>query len=138
MAYIAVKPCRFAGQSFKVGEIIPAEFLQPGASKNLVKMGIIAEEGGELVAPSTDITVVLHTAEGDMDLNLTPEGLQAVFDALTGNVSEAEATINEMTDVDALILLDCSDKRKSVGELTKARAEALTAPQEGEESEGEE
>ena len=146
MASIAVKPCRFAGQSFKVGEIIPAEFLQPGASKNLVKMGIIAEEGGELVAPSTgtieapntDITVVLHTAEGDMDLNLTPEGLQAVFDTLTGNVSEAEATINEMTDVDALILLDCSDKRKSVGELTKARAEALTAPQEGEESEGEE
>lgn len=147
MAYIACKPCRFAGQSFKVGEIIPAVVLQPGASKNLVKMGIIAEEGGELLeaipattieAPKTGTTITIHAAEGNLDLNLTQEGLQAIFDVLTANVSAAEPIINEMTDADALILLHISDSRKSVKELAETRAKALDAPQEGVESEGEE
>jgi hypothetical protein len=149
MAFIATKPCRFAGQSFKVGEIIPADVLQPGASKNLVKMGIIAEEGGntlieskitvtEEVATRPEINVVIHGKEGDMNLKPTQEGLQAIFDVLTDNVSGAEQTINKITDDDALILLHIADSRKSIKELAETRAKALNAPQEGEESEGEE
>lgn len=144
MAYVAIKPCRFAGQSFRIGESVPAEFIQPGAAKNLVKMGIIAEEVGEIFASSMNnttivketITIVIHAEEGDMPLNPTQGGLQAIFDVLTDNVSAAEQTINGMTDEDALILLHIADSRKSVRELAETRAKELNAPQEGEESEG--
>lgn len=145
MAYVAIKPCRFAGQSFRIGESVPAELIQPGAAKNLVKMGIIAEEYGELAVASQDnnieaknaeTTIVIHAEEGDMPLNPTQEGLQAIFDVLTDNVSAAEQTINGMTDEDALILLHIADSRKSVKELAETRAKELNAPQEGEESEG--
>lgn len=135
MAYIAQKPCRFAGQSFRVGEIVPADVMQPGAIRNLVKMGIISEEGVELLTASVEtreepkISITVLAGEDTMELNPTPEGLQSVFDVLTGNTTEAEATINAMTDVDALILLDLSDARKTVKGLTKSRAEALSAAQ---------
>lgn len=150
MAYVAIKPCKFAGQSFRIGEVVPAVVIQPGAAKNLVKMGIIAEQDGEPIESTIetagikeeallpDAKVVIHAEEGDMELNLTQEGLQAIFDVLTANVSNAEPIINEMTDEDALILLHVSDSRKSVRELAETRAKALSAVQEGEESEGEE
>lgn len=146
MAYTAIKPCRFAGQSFKVGESVPAEVIQPGAAQNLVKMGIIAAEGtkaqtaapqqGTIEAPST-VTVTIHTEEGDLPLDVTLTGVQAVFDVLTSNVSDAEPIVGEMTDPDALILLHVSDKRKSVQEAAESRANALSAEQEDEENEGE-
>ena len=72
-----------------------------------------------------------------MRLDLTPEGLQAVFDVLTKKVGEAEATINGMTDPDALILLNLADSRKTVKELTETRGKALSEALEGAESEGE-
>lgn len=148
MAFIAVKPCKFAGQRFRIGEEIPADVIQPGAAKNLIKMGVIAErknvEFYETVEVDTieegirlpDAEIIIHAEEGDMPLNPTPEGLQAIFDVLTSNVSGAEPIIKEMTDGDALILLHLSDSRKSIKELAETRAKALNAPQEGEESEG--
>lgn len=51
MAYTALKPCRFAGQSFRIGESVPVEVIQPGAAKSLVKMGVIAEVPSENAAP---------------------------------------------------------------------------------------
>ena len=146
MAFTAVKPCKFAGQRFRIGEEVPAEVIQPGAAKSLIKMGILAEREGEQ-RPETqdtikkevmepDVPIIVHAEEGDMPLDPTPEGLQAIFDVLTTNVSGAEPIINEMTDEDALILLHLSDSRKSIKELAETRAKALNAPQEGEESEG--
>lgn len=134
MAYVALKPCRLSGQSFKIGEIVPAENVLPGAAKNLVKMGIITEDGDNATAvmpqpvtmkASKNTSVVIHTKEGDMPLEVTAEGLQAVVDVLTSKVGEAETIINGMTDDDALILLSCCDSRKSIQELTATRAKAL-------------
>ena len=146
MAFTALKPCKFAGQRFRIGEEIPADVIQPGAAKNLIKMGIIGERKDEYptAEPDTieegirlpDVEIIIHAEEGDMPLNPTPEGLQAIFDVLTSNVSNAEPIINEMTDEDALILLHISDSRKSIKELAETKAKALNAPQEGEESEG--
>lgn len=141
MAYIATKPCRLAGQSFKIGEIVPAEVIQPGAAKNLVKMGVIAEEGYELIsasvdtiaAPVTGPKVIIHAEEGDLVLELTNDGLQSVFDVLTAKANATEPIISKMTDQDALILLNISDSRKSVREMTEARVNELAG---GEESEG--
>lgn len=131
MAYVALKPCKFAGQSFKIGESVPAELIQPGAAMNLVKMGIIAEAGEELIAAGTEttieapISVSIHTKEGDLELNPKAEGLQAVFDAMTATISEAEGIIKKIKDEDALILLNAADSRKSIKAYTEERAKAL-------------
>lgn len=142
MAYLALKPCRFAGQSFKIGESVPAAVLQPGASKSLVKMGILAEDSDvKASAPAkpaikhdSKMKVVVHEKKGDMDLDLTQEGLQAIFDVLTSSVSAAEPIIDAMTDEDALILLHVSDSRKSIKELAETKAKALSGAQEAAES----
>jgi hypothetical protein len=143
MAYIAQKPCRLAGQAFLIGDIVPDEVIHPGNAKNLLKMGIIAEAGGELAtgtlvaeegAVSAPLVITIHAKEGDLELEPTAEGIQAVFDVLTASAKDVEPTIKAMTDADALILLDLTDSRKTVKEL--ARDRALEISQEGEESEG--
>jgi len=144
--YVAVKPCKFGGQRFLIGESIPADVIQPGAANNLLRMGIIAEasEGpatGTIEATQEErtqpvIEITIHAEEGDLDLTPTPEGLQAIFDVLSTNVSGAESIINGMTDEDALILLHISDSRKSIKELAENRAQAINTPQEDEESAG--
>ena len=50
MSYRAIKPCRFAGRDFRVGEIVPEALLAPGAKKRLLSMGVLAS-GAELTAP---------------------------------------------------------------------------------------
>ena len=135
MAYTALKPCRLAGQSFKVGENVPAENILPGAAKNLVKMGIIAI--GEDVEPETTtvevqvptpITLTITADEDELSLTPTLAGLQSVVDVLTTTVALAEPIVNAMTDEDALILLDAVDSRKSIKDLAEARATALSTP----------
>ena len=142
MAYVAIKPCRFGGQSFRIGDVVPSELLHKGAVKNLLKMGRIAAENGEIASepvnesPNNPITVVIRAEEGDMPLELTAEGLQAVFDVLTSTATQAEPVIGSMTDGDALILLHLSDSRKTIKEAAEARAKALNAePAEEEEKE---
>lgn len=137
MAYVAMKPCRFAGRNFRIGESIPDELVHPGAAKNLLKMGVIAAqetEGAPAAAGQTmsggDIEVLIRAEEGDMPLALTAAGLQSFVDVLTSKVGEAETIIKEMTDGDALILLHIADSRKSIKEAAEERAKELNAPQE--------
>lgn len=143
MTYIAQKPCHLAGQAFLIGDLVPDEVIHPGNAKNLLKMGIIAEAGGEkatgtLVAKeetkSEPMVITIRTKEGELELEPTAEGVQAVFAVLTSAAKDVEPTIKAMTDADALILLDLADSRKTVKEL--ARDRALEISQEGEESEG--
>lgn len=131
MAYVAIKPCRFGGQAFRIGEGIPAELVQPGSAKNLIKMGIIADT--EPVAPLQEapqpidtIPIDLHTDEGDLALRITAASLQKVFDALTVSVGKAEPVIQTITEADALILLHAADSRKSIKDLVAARAKEIT------------
>lgn len=143
MAYVAIKPCRFAGQAFRIGDSIPAELIQPGAAKNLVKMGIItsvsepaAEQQEEWPKPLKDTTpIILHADEGDLILNVTGTGLQMVFDVLTVSVSKAENIIKDITDGEALILLHATDSRKTIKELAAAQAKEISKESEGGEDE---
>ena len=97
MAYTAIKPCRFAGQTYRIGEEVPAEVIQPGAAKNLVKMGIIAENGGAInAAPIKTVKlpvqeVVIHVQ--DMDLTPTPKGLQVIFETATAGSLKSSPSI---------------------------------------------
>lgn len=134
MLYVALKPCCFAGHRFRIGDNIPGEMIHPGNADNLVKMGVIAKQTGESnpeTSPANNeaaaITVTIHAEEGDLPLELTKEGLQAVVDVLTSNVEDAEPVIAAMNDGDALILLHLTDTRKSVKNAAEARAKALNA-----------
>ena len=133
MAYIAIKPCTFASQSFRIGDTIPDGLIHPENARNLTKMGIVAERSqgdtpttAQTPAPAT-VAITIHDDSGEIPLNVTPGGLQAVFDVLCAPVASAEGTISGMTDDDALILLHAADSRKSVKEAVRARAEAISA-----------
>lgn len=130
MSYVALKPCQFAGQKFKIGNEIPQNLILPGAAKNLVKMEVIANAGsvtaGVVTEAAQTISVVVHADEGDLQLELTAAGIQQIFDALTDNVEGAVSVVDTMTDEDALILLHMSDSRKGVKTAAEARAKALT------------
>lgn len=139
MAYIALKPCRFAGQQFKIGETVPGELIHPGAAQNLVKMQILTAGDSVAVSEGKNAgTDAVEIAAGDMTLGISKAGLQHIFDALTANVENAEKVVSEMTDGDALILLHMSDSRKSIKAAAEARAKALEEEKTEEEPESEE
>lgn len=128
MTYVAQKPCRLAGQSFLIGDTVPAEVIQPGAVKNLVAMGILSVIENEVKAeenPSAQtaeeetVTILVHADEGELECTVTREGLQKVFDVLQSTVSEAEEIIPTITEPDALILIDVCDQRKSIKAAVK-------------------
>ena len=140
MAYVALKPCRFAGQSFRIGEEIPGGIVHPGVANNLIKMQVIAdtESGKTTIAAEPEkkalgiIPLTIQVEEGDLPLEVTPEGLQAVVDVLTGKAADVEPIIAEMTDSDALILLHMADGRKTIKAAAEARAKALNTEEAGE------
>ena len=137
MAYVALQPCRFAGQDFRIGDQIPGDLIHPGAAKNLVKMKKIADTGADdgsaktVVIPAPAFSIAIKVEEGEMRLEPTEEGVQAVFSVLTSKAAEAEGIISKMTDADALILLHMSDGRKAIKAAAEERAKALS-PENGE------
>lgn len=133
MAYVAIKPCKFAGQAFLIGDTVPDEVIHPGNAKNLVKMGLIAPTGETATAPAKvkevikkePVAIKIHMDDGDVTVEPTADGLQSVFDILSGTATKAEATIKKMTDPESLLLLHVADSRKSVKNLAEERAKEL-------------
>lgn len=143
MKLIAKKPCSFGGKKFYIGDEIPVEsVLDPKAQEQMGVLVLVDAAQGrpapasapEVVLKEVDtMTVVIGAKEGDLPLNLTQEGLQAVVDVLTVKPAEAESIIEKMEDGDALILVHIMDSRKAVKEAAEKRAKALNT----EESAGE-
>ena len=143
MKLIAKKPCSFGGKKFYIGDEIPVEsVLDPKAQEQMGVLVLVdAAQGRPAPAPAPEVvlkevdtmTVVIGAKEGDLPLNLTQEGLQAVVDVLTVKPAEAESIIEKMEDGDALILVHIMDSRKAVKEAAEKRAKALNT----EESAGE-
>lgn len=127
MKLIARQPCNFGGKRFYIGDEIPAEYvLNPQSQESLGVLAIVQDAPApsiEVPAPHTPIAI--RRAEGDMLVDPTDEGMQAIFDALTSNVEDAKAIVEQMTDGDALILLHVTDSRKSVQAAAEARAKEL-------------
>ena len=132
MAYTALRPCCFSGEKFTVGQSVPAELIRPGVADALVKMGVIAPQGGQAQAikatsaPVETVTLTVHAEEGDLALTMSVKALQSVIDVLTGAANQAEGIIAGMTESDALILLHCADSRKTVMAAAEARGKALS------------
>ena len=137
MKLIARKPCSFGGEKFYIGDQIPTEkVMNPRAQEKLGVLAIVADDAAPAPAPETVIketvikevetmTVVIKAKEGDLPLELTRDGLQAVVDVLTDKPADAEAIIEKMEDCDALILLHIVDSRKSIKAAAEERAKAL-------------
>lgn len=54
MVFVALKPCRFGGTDYKIGESIPAEKVLPEKVEALRAMGIITVGVDELVQQIND------------------------------------------------------------------------------------
>ena len=122
MRLIARQPCSFGGKKFYIGDEVPPELVLDAKAQEKKGVLTISEDKETVVIPEPAITVNVHAKEGDMPVELTSEGLQAVFDVLNSTAEEAPAIIEEMTDGDALILLHVTDKRISVKDAAEARA----------------
>lgn len=144
MKLIAKKPCSFGGKQFFIGDEIPVEFvLDPKAQEKMGVLVCTTAQGHPAPAPVREepgvakVNIRIPVEEGELDLNVTTEGLQEVFAVLTAKTAEAEPVIEQMTDEEALILLHVADSRKAVKAAAEDRAKALSAKQEEPESAGE-
>ena len=129
---VALKPCSFGGKKFFIGDEVPPELVIDPAAQ--VKFGTLAsasleEEGGNIVVPSSSLSIIVKNDGEELTLEPTDRGIQDVFNVLIGTVDNAEAIINEMEDNDALILLHLADSRKTVKAAAEARAKALAGGQ---------
>lgn len=133
MKLIARKVCNFGGKKFYIGDEIPVELvLNPMEREKRGVLKIVYDDTEVSTLAPAKVTVetmaiAVHTEKGDMPLNITHDGLQAVVDVLTTKVDDAEPIIEQMTDDDALILLHMADSRKAIKEAAEARAKALNA-----------
>ena len=145
MKLIAKKPCSFGGEKFYIGDEIPVEYvINPKVQEQMGVLAIIDGDTADIpapvnriVIPDVTMSILVHTENGDMELEPTDEGIQDIFTVLIGTASEAEAVINEMTNEDALILLHMADSRKTVKAAAEARAKALREEIEAEDEENE-
>ncbi len=127
MKLIAQKPCSFGGKKFYIGDEVPAELVLDPAGQE--KMGVLAFAGEGPIAPAeapaAAMPIVVRVKEGDMPLNISGAGLQAMVDVMTGKPDDAESVIKGMTDGDALILLHMLDNRKAVRAAAEAQAKVV-------------
>ena len=133
MKLIAKKPCSFGGERFYIGDEIPVALVQE--PKTQEKYGILSILEGDAVTPAPSVspivvsdpvlTICVRVNDEDMELEPTDDGLQDIFSVLIGEADAAIATINKMTDNDALILIHLSERRTTVKKAAKARAEKL-------------
>lgn len=150
MKLSALKPCKFGGKSFKIGEEIPAELVMN--PKAQAKMGVISVSDGEAVSQEelqectaqvgiVKFEVPVHAEEGDLVLQVTNEELTVFTDILQIGVKTTEDKqkisdiVQNIESMDLLIMLDALDGRKHVSEEAKARAEALNGANETAEGE---
>lgn len=138
MKLIAKKPCSFGGQQFFIDNEIPVELVKDPETQE--KYGVLVIVEGDALTPVptvapvvvTDpvLTICVRVGDDNMDLEPTDDGLQDIFSVLIGEPAAAIETINKMTDNDALILIHLADRRATIKNAAKKRAEKLQEPQE--------
>lgn len=122
MAYVAMKPCRFAGTAYKIGDAVPASALVDGAADRLLKQEVLA------LAPEAEAPVLTETvtiSDEEVELTITQDGLDLNVAVLQATVEAAAPIIAAATDVDGLKLLSVLDSRKGVTDAVAARLAEL-------------
>jgi len=113
MKYKALKPCRFAGVTYLIGDIIPDGIVQNQASTRLVNNGVIEAVVGEGVTPPLPATL----AEPEEELPEEPIAEEIPEEAEEeAPEEESEAAETEEFTVDNLMRL----KKGELLELAEA------------------
>lgn len=138
MDYIALRPCTFAGNRYRIGETVPGKVVMDG--KRQIALGTLAAHR-EADAGATDIAITI----GGAQISLTPDELQTVFDILQATAGDAAAAIQEETRENVRQVIAACDSRRSVKTALKdapaddsdVEAEAEGETEANDEAEGE-
>lgn len=133
MNYVALKPVKFCGRQYKVGEIVPEGVVDERRSLFLKKSGHIAEAAIVNEANTENLSVNPNTLsipllQSKHELAVNAQQLLQFFATIQKTMEEAKIEIATMTEEDApvLHLLHEIDSRKGIKAAVETRLADLS------------
>ena len=133
MNYVALKPVKFCGRQYKVGEIVPEGVVDERRSLFLKKSGHIAEAASVNGANTENLSVNHNTLsipllQSKHELVMNAQQLSQFFATIQKTMDEAKIEIATMTeeDVPVLELLHEIDSRKGIKAAVETRLADLS------------
>lgn len=133
MNYVALKPVKFCGRQYKVGEIVPEGVVDERRSLFLRKSGHIAEAASVNGANTENLSVNPNTLsipllQSKHELVMNAQQLSQFFATIQKTMDEAKIEIATMTeeDVPVLELLHEIDSRKGIKAAVETRLADLS------------
>lgn len=133
MNYVALKPVKFCGRQYKVGEIVPEGIVDERRSLFLKKSGHIAEAASVNGANTENLSVNPNTLsipllQSKHELVMNAQQLSQFFATIQKTMDEAKIEIATMTeeDVPVLELLHEIDSRKGIKAAVETRLADLS------------
>lgn len=133
MNYVALKPVKFCGRQYKVGEIVPEGVVDERRSLFLKKSGHIAEAASVNGANTENLSVNPNTLsiqllQSKHELVMNAQQLSQFFATIQKAMDEAKIEIATMTeeDVPVLELLHEIDSRKGIKAAVETRLADLS------------
>ena len=133
MNYVALKPVKFCGRQYKVGEIVPEGVVDERRSLFLKKSGHIAEAASVNGANTENLSVNPNTLsipllQSKHELVMNAQQLSQFFATIQKKMDEAKIEIATMTeeDVPVLELLHEIDSRKGIKAAVETRLADLS------------
>ena len=133
MNYVALKPVKFCGRQYKVGEIVPEGVVDERRSLFLKKSGHIAEAASVNGANTENLSVNPNTLsipllQSKHELVMNAQQLSQFFATIQKTMDEAKIEIATMSeeDVPVLELLHEIDSRKGIKAAVETRLADLS------------
>ena len=133
MNYVALKPVKFCGRQYKVGEIVPEGVVDERRSLFLKKSGHIAEAASVNGANTENLSVNPNTLsipllQSKHELVMNAQQLSQFFATIQKTMDEAKIEIATMTEEDTpvLHLLHEIDSRKGIKAAVETRLADLS------------
>lgn len=133
MNYVALKPVKFCGRQYKVGEIVPEGVVDERRSLFLKKSGHIAEAASVNGANTENLSVNPNTLsipllQSKHELVMNAQQLSQFFATIQKTMDDAKIEIATMTEEDApvLELLHEIDSRKGIKAAVETRLADLS------------
>ena len=133
MNYVALKPVKFCGRQYKVGEIVPEGVVDERRSLFLKKSGHIAEAASVNGANTENLSVNPNTLsipllQSKHELVMNAQQLSQFFATIQKTIDEAKIEIATMTEEDVPVfeLLHEIDSRKGIKAAVETRLADLS------------
>ena len=131
MNYVALKPVKFCGRQYKVGEIVPEGVVDERRSLFLKKSGHIAEAASVNGANTENLSVNPNTLsipllQSKHELVMNAQKLSQFFATIQKTMDEAKIATMTEEDVPVLELLHEIDSRKGIKAAVETRLADLS------------